>query len=129
MCFNSFCTFVQLNRNYLDESVFSSNILAMKWLKYFHSLFQALVAYAVFLIFCFHPYNKSLYFFRFGSLQMFGFLMFDFFSLSWSSKVLSQKFVFAIWALLLYRNLHHFLCQIWPSAFLNFFSSFYSYPL
>lgn len=82
-----------------------------------------------FWFFCFHPYNKSLCFFHFGSLQMFGFLVFDFFSLSWSSKVPSQKFVFAIWALLFILICITFSARYGLLLFWIFLSSFYSCPL
>lgn len=54
------------------------------------SLLQAFVAHVVFLVFCCllsSIQQKFVVFFHFGSLQIFGFLMFDFFALSWSSKV------------------------------------------
>lgn len=91
--------------------------------------FSGIYSTCCLLIFCFHPYNKSLCCFCFGSLQMFGCLMFDFFSLSWSSKVLSQKLVLPFGPCCSV-NLHHFLCHVWPPAILNFSPpSFYSRPL
>lgn len=97
MFYNSFCTFAQLNRNYLDE-VFNFRILEIKWLKYFHSLFcffrhsqHVLVLFCLFFV-CFHPYDKSMCFFCFCSLQIFSFFVFDVFSLSQSLKMLPQNF-------------------------------------
>lgn len=97
----------------------------MKWLKYSYSLFclfflAFLACVNIFLFVCFHPYDKSMCFFYFGSLQIFSFLVFVF-SFSQSLKKLPQKFGFAIWALLFCLKLHHFLCIIWPPACLTFF--------